>query len=295
MISLRYHIVSIVAVFLAIGLGVLLGSTVLDAAIVDRLESDVERARDARDTAQDEVRSARERITMRDTQLRELAEWMLPDRLADTTVVFVSDGPDQPWQDTVRSAMERAGAEAVGTIRLTERWDRDEAADELAGILDRVAPGSELAERGAAATILEAAGRLHRVALGRALIDALVTSGYLRAEDRSGDTLWPPADSLFVVFAQAERGETNVARLVELTRGLASATATLALTSGQPDGTAVEALRAIEDVPASLSTYDGVEEDPAGLGPVLALEAAMRGAGAHFGLSPERRYVPEPS
>ena len=37
MISFRYHLVTIVAVFLALGLGVLAGTTVLDQALVDRL------------------------------------------------------------------------------------------------------------------------------------------------------------------------------------------------------------------------------------------------------------------
>ena len=39
MINLRYHIVSIVAVFLALGIGVLMGSTIVDRAIVSTLRS----------------------------------------------------------------------------------------------------------------------------------------------------------------------------------------------------------------------------------------------------------------
>ena len=42
MINLRYHIVSLVAVFLAIALGIVMGSTVIDRAIVDGLQNRVE-------------------------------------------------------------------------------------------------------------------------------------------------------------------------------------------------------------------------------------------------------------
>ncbi|HET7720262.1 MAG TPA: copper transporter, partial [Acidimicrobiales bacterium] len=37
MINLRYHIVSLVAVFLALGLGIVMGTTVIDRVTVDAL------------------------------------------------------------------------------------------------------------------------------------------------------------------------------------------------------------------------------------------------------------------
>ncbi|MEX2421373.1 MAG: copper transporter, partial [Actinomycetota bacterium] len=44
MISFRYHIVTIVAVFLALGLGVLAGTTVIDQQIVDGLRAQIVQA-----------------------------------------------------------------------------------------------------------------------------------------------------------------------------------------------------------------------------------------------------------
>jgi len=38
MINFRFHLVSLIAVFLALGLGILVGSTVVDQVIVDRLD-----------------------------------------------------------------------------------------------------------------------------------------------------------------------------------------------------------------------------------------------------------------
>ena len=42
MVNLRYHIVSIVAVFLALGIGIVMGSTVVDRGIVDVLNRRVD-------------------------------------------------------------------------------------------------------------------------------------------------------------------------------------------------------------------------------------------------------------
>ena len=44
MINFRFHIVSLIAVFLAVGLGILVGSTVVDQKIVNRLDSEIKHA-----------------------------------------------------------------------------------------------------------------------------------------------------------------------------------------------------------------------------------------------------------
>ena len=41
MINFRFHLVSLIAVFLALGLGILVGSTVVDQVIVDRLDREI--------------------------------------------------------------------------------------------------------------------------------------------------------------------------------------------------------------------------------------------------------------
>ena len=43
MVDFRYHVVSLVAVFLALGIGIVFGTTVIDRALLDNLDSNVER------------------------------------------------------------------------------------------------------------------------------------------------------------------------------------------------------------------------------------------------------------
>jgi hypothetical protein len=66
MINLRYHIVSLTAVFLAIGIGLTLGSTFLDRATVDNLQGQLE--------------SLETRLQERDEQIDELEQGRDADR-----------------------------------------------------------------------------------------------------------------------------------------------------------------------------------------------------------------------
>ena len=65
MINLRYHIVSVVAVFLALGIGLALGSTFVDSILVNELEDQVNQL----DVAQEEaVELKNQAITERDLE-----------------------------------------------------------------------------------------------------------------------------------------------------------------------------------------------------------------------------------
>lgn len=71
MINFRFHIISIVAIFLALGIGIIMGSTVIDRAIVDGLRSRIDVAeansvkrKDDNDRLQDEAKLLNEQDTI---------------------------------------------------------------------------------------------------------------------------------------------------------------------------------------------------------------------------------------
>ena len=63
MLNLRYHVISLVAVFLALGIGVLMGSTVVNRGVVDQLRKRL----DGVEASDRKTRSENDRLT---TQLR---------------------------------------------------------------------------------------------------------------------------------------------------------------------------------------------------------------------------------
>ena len=143
MINLRYHIVSITAVFLALGIGVAMGSTLIQRATIDTLENrlDDQQQRleetDAENLQLEAELAAREQL---DSQFGSQAtEQLLRGRLDQVPImVFAAEGIDEDGLDGVRRSIVNSGADFRGTFRTTERLSlstEDDVAD-LAVVLD---------------------------------------------------------------------------------------------------------------------------------------------------------------
>ena len=124
MINIRYHIVSITAVFLALGIGVALGSTFLDRATVNVLETQINSAEkrikatnEENDRLNQQVSQSRER----DAALILIgSEPLLADQLKDVPVLVVAaPGVDSDSVDVLSTILERSGADFRGTMELS--------------------------------------------------------------------------------------------------------------------------------------------------------------------------------
>lgn len=131
MISWRYHVVSLVAVVLAFGLGILAGTSVLDDRFVRQLEQNNAQTRQERDAAV-ALANLYERFavglqpTLRDGVL-----------VGESAVVVTMEGVDRPAQRTV-DELTAAGVDVLATLQLTRRLaepEIEENAAALAGIV----------------------------------------------------------------------------------------------------------------------------------------------------------------
>jgi hypothetical protein len=136
-ISWRYHVVSLVAVVLAFGLGILAGTSVLDDRFVQQLKQNNAATRQERDAAV-ALANLYERFalglqpTLRDGVLA-----------GEAAVVVTMEGVDRPAQRTV-DELTAAGVDVLATLQLTRRLaepEIEENAAALEGILG--VPGSE--------------------------------------------------------------------------------------------------------------------------------------------------------
>lgn len=117
MISWRYHLISIVAVFLALGLGVLAGTTVLNDNLVQNL-------RDRTTTLEGYLSDTRKSVDQLQSQVGTLsafAEQAMPyivgSKLANEDVVVVTeDGVDGRALAETRKALDLAGANVLTTL-----------------------------------------------------------------------------------------------------------------------------------------------------------------------------------
>jgi hypothetical protein len=142
-INFRFHIVSITAVFLALGIGLAVGSAFLDRATVETLRDRLNNIEDERDDVRrerGELSALVERERAIDDALVESGTpRLLAGHLADVPVVMVaSRGIEEEPVTETQAAVVAAGAEYGGTLWITERFvldDESERAD-LAAILD---------------------------------------------------------------------------------------------------------------------------------------------------------------
>lgn len=128
MINLRYHIVSIVAVFLALGIGVALGSSFVDGFVVDTLRRNVDTLEDDRAQLREDVTELENQIASSDGELDAALAAVLPvnavGRLTDTPVmVLASEGVDTAAWEQVRDLVVATDADYEGTLWLTDRLD----------------------------------------------------------------------------------------------------------------------------------------------------------------------------
>ena len=131
MINLRYHIVSITAVFLALGIGLAFGAAFIDRATVEALNSnlaEIEAQNTELERANGELSgrvAAAERL---ETGLREQGLVQLLDgRLAEVPVLLLaSAGVDDEVLEAAEAALTAAGAEVPGVLTVTERFALDD-------------------------------------------------------------------------------------------------------------------------------------------------------------------------
>lgn len=143
MINLRYHIVSITAVFLALGIGLTLGSTFLDRVTVDTLKNQLDTVQKRVDRTETANRSLTDRVDALDERDDALAG-ELPERLlgghldAVPVLVVAARGTDESLVRAAVASLSAAGAQVAGTWWLTDRWALDDADEvsELAAVLE---------------------------------------------------------------------------------------------------------------------------------------------------------------
>lgn len=143
MINLRYHIVSITAVFLALGIGVTLGSSLIQRYTIDTLETRLDELGERLDRTDGENRELRDELRARDEfdeRLGEDARVLFGGHLEEAPVlVLAAQGTDDELLEDTRDSLRRAGADVSGLLLVTSRWDElsEGEVEELSALFGR--------------------------------------------------------------------------------------------------------------------------------------------------------------
>jgi hypothetical protein len=137
-ISFRYHLVSIVAVFFALAIGILVGTTVLPQVTIRQLREQTDSAR----LRADNLRAELDRVEGELGTSRQLAESLEPIIIRDqllgrASVIVTAQGVDAAEIGGVRDALEQAGSVVKGILVFSNRMALDGPTDaqDLAAVL----------------------------------------------------------------------------------------------------------------------------------------------------------------
>lgn len=315
MISFRFHVVSITAVFLAIAIGVVVGSTFVDRAIVNSLEKRIDTVSanlDDRKAANDELdRELQDTRAFVDASL----DFAVTDRLPDVPVlVAATRGVDEGAAKQIVRLSRRAGGIVPGVVWLEPKWalegDGDKA--ELAGLIgtSASAPQEQLWQEAwhavAGELVLDAAGggqlpsdtttttTADGTAAQRApVLLSLVEAGFLSVDSVDDDTTGladlagSGARVLLVTGADTAAGLTPlvpiaVGEQVTVHLDVVVADVYVKRTDGPDRGKAItDALP--EEVRGAIGLVDDADLPEGQVAAVLALDVVAEGVPGHFG------------
>lgn len=318
MIDFRYHIVSIIAVFLALALGLFLGSTTLQSTVTRNLHHQADAVTSQNKQLQSDKKLLSTELGDQQAMLAVVGPYAVQDRLTGQSVAVVSaPGVSSNDRQAIETTLQQAGATVSADVQLQSAY-LDPTQDALLGGLASQLrlPGHSLpAGSGATKVSSELAtvltGRPARKAVSKAHVDATLSAlsdgkfisvtGNPPTHPASLAVLLVPAPSTGVSATTAQaQGAILVAlaqQLQHTTTGLVVAGRTPsppvpngALAAVSSDGSLAKTVSTVD-----LSTTDADKDATAGrIAVALVLADAGRGKPGNYGLG-QNPPVPTPS
>ncbi|WP_222269495.1 copper transporter [Modestobacter marinus] len=315
MIDFRYHLVSLIAVFLAVALGIVIGTTQLNGPVLDNLQGQVSDLQADKRDLEDQTQVLQAQIDEVGAFEEAVGPTLVAGSLAERSVVLVLTPGEVPAEvvEGVTALLGSAGATVTGTVRLTEGYTDPASATSLQSYVTGPGrpPGITLPET-------DDTGQLVASLLAQVLMvpgansptagtvpDTAATSSVLAGLEEldvlSQDTSSvSPADFAVVLTAGAltsDAADDRTTGLVQLAQAL-DASGSGAVVAGDPasagEGGLVTAVRGDQAVSGAVSSVDNVTTPAGRISTVLALAAEGRGTSGEYGVGEDTQPVPAP-
>ncbi|MFD8500819.1 copper transporter [Amycolatopsis sp. NPDC059657] len=299
MISLRYHVVSIAACFLALAVGVVLGSTALNGSLMSGLSNQKDDLAKQVSDLEGQRNALNARLTDADAFAGSQGARIVAGLLDKRSVVLVTTEDAKPAdRDALKQLIGQSGASVTGEVQLTAAFSDPSKSDQLRQIVTRLQPA------GVQFPTAPDSGTLAGALLGSVLqlnkdsakpqsspeeltaaLSGLTDGGFVKAGD-----VKPAQLAVVLVGAQAtgdgagDKASTIARFATQLDRS--GAGTVLAGTPGSAEGTgALGVVRADTSATSILSTVDNVDTSAGRITTVLALREQLEGASGRYGLA----------
>ena len=308
MIDFRYHLVSLISVFLALAVGVVLGAGPLQNSLGTALNDQVTALRENRNATQAKLEQTETAVNERDSYITQAASGLLPGTLASKNVAMVLL-PEAKAEDAdaIATQLKNAGATVTGRVSLTSTWVdlsrenyRSTFSGQVQGHLDSTTSKDANGILGEAlAKALTANDDSSRV-----LMDMLSVT-----VDKSGtpfisvDSTPTAAAEMIVVVGPRPQASSSKGATVEASpgedpkawakalEGTAGRAPTVVVGSADGDGGVVGIIRSEK---AKVTTIDSVGQIAASVSTPLALASTRAGTTGHYGFDKGAEAVMPP-
>ncbi|MGN9806271.1 copper transporter [Micromonospora sp. L32] len=199
MINFRYHVVSLTAVFLALAIGLVVGTAALNGPVADSLKENVNALRKDNQQMRQSVNNMQKELELEEDFAAQLAQVVLPGKLTGKRVLVLSLPTGRDHTEGVLKMLELGGADVTGRVDLQDKFinpDNNTNLMELAVTAARpTAPASALPGNGngvetssalLASVLLDRAQGTPAVtdADRRAVLNSYANNGYLTTEQK---------------------------------------------------------------------------------------------------------------
>lgn len=301
MTSFRYHVVSLAAVFLALAVGVVLGSGPMRTALVGDLNDEVDRLEAEVAEGEVQVEQAQLSGVVGEQFAMEAEPLLLGGTLDGATVALVMVlGATTGQADEVRDALVVAGAEVVADVTLDEAWTdagqapfRAALADQLGGSVGGLV-GDETTDEVLALALAQAL--LAGDGEGEPGDGPQVLLDLLRQAELVDGAVTSPAESIVIVsgdIGSADDALAAASGMVARTVGVLTGEATGAVVAGGPEAPG-DLASAVRNSPAAAgaSTVVDAFTTYGRIAAALALAEQRDGGSGHYGAGEGRDLLP---
>lgn len=281
-INFRYHVVSLTAVFLALAVGMVLGTAALNGPLTEDLFDETQALRKSNGQLRDEVANLEDELARGDEFVKDVAPLLLDSRLAGRRVVLLAmPGADDGALQGVIENLRLAKASLTGTVRFTDLFTAPKNREDARDLATRLLPPNidEIPSDadGVTASALLLAGVLLEqqpaVAAGdrTAVLTGYQQEGLIEVEKK----ITQSAQGVVIVTdlpaaEQSDATDRNAAVLAAI-KQFSSVGSVVAGRSSGGDSSPVAAIRNDPTLHGSVSTVDNVNTSLGQLAAVLAL------------------------
>ncbi|WP_129789285.1 copper transporter [Promicromonospora panici] len=317
MIDFRYHLVSLISVFLALAVGIILGAGPLQGAIGETLTEQVDALRAERTELRTELDATQSALDGDERYIQAVGTQLVTGSLQDTRVAVVQLGEiPEDIHEGVLNQLDTAGANVVSESVLTEVWtdsaeesSRETVAEGLRASLGAAAPEGDdsSATLGAALALAltgseGGGGEAVRSSQAVDLEAQLERFGFIEP----GDEQTAPAQALVLLVGSAGQPQATAEGATEETEPTpdvwtavtraAQDVSGAAVLAGPTDeaGDTVQAVRDDEEIAAEVTTVSGVDRLVGRTNVPLAVAARLDGVVGQYGLEEDATAVLPP-